>query len=603
LHQIDQSSSSRDGICRPCSLLLALLLSAVLSPALRADWHIRKVAQLDQGMGGTFGWILGYRSSADSQPLLIFNGNRTGTHVWGNFFYRYSAPNRYQFVRFDTCWSDTLAPGNAYPWVVSDMNRDSVPELIGTSTKNGYPGYIVMYDPAVSGGCPDSLVVAYKYADEIADCPPCYIADLDHDGSEEILFVNAGWEGQIYILGTENDSLRLDTLIRPQPRRGGEWSLAAGDFDQDGRTEFATASGSTNNCVVVYKCTGVDQYALWDSCPIQLPNSSDVFSSDNIEGTHHSSLFVSFWVTSGKLWLYEFAPTQGTHVYQAFLVDSANMPAETGPQARSFCGDIDGDGIDELIWSCGVRLIAYKCTGPHQYQKIWTLPLPQNDAANVNMYDFNGNGYNEILESGCGVTRIFEIEAVKATRPQPGEVVSSGAYTVRWQKYDPPRCDSFSLFYTTDNSGTYLPIAHGLSPDDTSYVWNVPDLTSDSCKVKVVAFGPGTQFDETDGCFSIHSSNVVEWDKQPIHETKLVGPFPSLVTGPVQVRFQLREPEKVSLLVRDVTGRVTSMLLQGRMEPGFYSRPWDARKVSAGVYFLQFNAGSHRETRKLVLSR
>jgi hypothetical protein len=590
--------------------LPALLLGVVLCPTLPADWQIKEIAQLDQGVGGTFGWILGYRSSPDSQPLLIFNGSPNGTHILGNFYYRYVPVNRYRFVKFDTMW-DSLAPGDAYPWAVGDVNGDSVPVLVGiasTIDSERNDGRLVMYKPAVRGGCPDSLVAQYRYSSVIATAPPCYIADLAHDGHKEIFFLNAGAGGQIYFFGVEGDSLQLDTVLSPY--REGEWSMAIGDFDQDGQMEFATAGGSTDNWVMVYKCTGPNQYVTWDSCLMSLPNGSDVFSSDNIDGAHHAALFASFFdVYAGMLWLYEFAPTQGTHDYQAFLVDSATMPSGTGPQTRSFCGSIDGGDTDEIVWSTGVSLRAYKCTGPHQYQLIWTYPIPANDAANVNMYDFNGTGYKQIVESGCNVTRIFEIEAIHVLTPNGGEAYRGGdTCRITWETFNPPRCDSVSLFLRTDSTWRLDTIAHGLPPSDTTYLWQIPpDLRSDYCHVVAIAYGPGWQYDESDTFFTIQPVGVEESGAQPILETKLVGVSPNPIADHAVVSFQLSKQEPVSLRLYDVSGRVVATLTSGIMESGRYSRTFDVRDsrsgLASGVYFLSFDTPDHHENRKLVLAR
>jgi hypothetical protein len=571
-----------------------------------ADWHIKEIAQLNQGVGATLGWILGYRSSPDSQPLLIFNGNPNGTHILGDFFYRYAPVNRYEFVKFDTGW-DSLSPGDDYPWAVGNVNGDSVPQLVGIATTTGNDGHLVMYEPAVRGGCPDSLVAQYEYSSEIATAPPCYIADLAHDGHKEILFLNAGAGGQIYFFEVQGDSLQIDTVLSGDVE--GEGPMAIGDFDQDGQTEFATAGYSWYNWVMVYKCTGPNQYVTWDSCPMSLPNGSDVFSSDNIDGSHHATFFVSFWDVDGNLWLYEFTPTQGTHGYQAFLVDSTTMPAGTGPAARSFCGSIDGGDTDEVVWSCGVSLRAYKRTGPHQYQLIWTYPIPANDAANVNMYDFNGTGYNQIVESGCNVTRIFEIEAIHVLAPNGGEAYRGGdTCRITWETFNPPRCDSVSLFLRTDSTWRLDTIAHGLPASDTTYLWQIPpDLRSDYCHIVAIAYGPGWQYDESDTFFTIQPLGVEESEVQPVLETKLVGVFPNPMAEHAVVTFQVSKQEPVDLRIYDVSGRVVNTLASGIMKPGRYSLPLEIRHsgldLASGIYFLSLDTPDHHENRKLVLAR
>ncbi|MEO0135383.1 MAG: T9SS type A sorting domain-containing protein, partial [candidate division WOR-3 bacterium] len=128
-----------------------------------------------------------------------------------------------------------------------------------------------------------------------------------------------------------------------------------------------------------------------------------------------------------------------------------------------------------------------------------------------NIYDVNGNGYNEILVSGYDHTSIFEIEAVQVLRPNGGEIFSGNSQEViRWKTFYPPRCDSLSLYYSTDNGRTYHLIASGIPGRETTYLWQVPNISSDSCKIRIVAYGPGWQFDESDMVFRIRETGIEE---------------------------------------------------------------------------------------------
>jgi hypothetical protein len=309
---------------------------------------------------------------------------------------------------------------------------------------------------------------------------------------------------------------------------------------------------------------------------------------------------VSFWSVNGDIQLFRFEPTQGTRGYEPFRVDSTGFATDE-VNARSICGDIDADGIDEILWSCGSQIQIYRCTGAHQFERIWYWWNEGSNSANVNLYDMNGNGYNEILMSGGNRTIIFEIEAVKTTRPVPHEIIHPGPYSTTWQKYEPPRCDSFSLLYTTDNGRTWVPIAHGLSPNDTSYLWNVPDGRSDSCKMRIFAYGPGWQLDETDSCFRILPVGVEETEAVP--ETKLLDITPNPFSEQTRIRFQLREPGKVSLRISDPSGRIIDCRVKPYSRSGCYELTWDVKQLPSGVYFLDFAAPRYTRREKLVIMR
>jgi hypothetical protein len=89
-----------------------------------------------------------------------------------------------------------------------------------------------------------------------------------------------------------------------------------------------------------------------------------------------------------------------------------------------------------------------------------------------------------------------------------------------------------------------------------------------------------------------------------------IGPNPSL--GAMQIKYVLPSSVTGTVPVRaslyDVTGRVVRDLVRGNHAPGVYDVGWDGTDnrgtpVSAGVYFLKFEAGDLKQTKKIVLLR
>lgn len=87
--------------------------------------------------------------------------------------------------------------------------------------------------------------------------------------------------------------------------------------------------------------------------------------------------------------------------------------------------------------------------------------------------------------------------------------------------------------------------------------------------------------------------------------TGLANPF--LAGG--EIRFVLPEPSAVQADIFDVSGRRVRSLISGVMCPaGPNGRAWDGTgddgmKLVSGTYFYRIEAGSHRETRRLLLLR
>jgi len=595
------------GMCRPRSpsVLLVLLLVTGLLRIGHTGWRIKELSHWSEGQYSTVGYIVPFVAATDSPPLLTFYG--AIPNVWGGlYFYGYAPVNLYSLVKLDTGTYNAqgpVIPGNMLPWAAGDLDGDSSPELIG-HYYNGSTGdnLIAVYIPPAGSVVPDSLKTLVRYGGSVADAERFYLTDLDQDGRKEVSFLtDIGPTIMAYEWGP-GDSLRRAISV---PIRGGYsagYNLAVGDFDQDGLTEVGTTGLDWDNWIVVYKCIGNDQLVPWDSVPIARPNGHDVFTASNLDGSHRTVFFARYAVVGGPIWLYTVEPLNGTRGYQPFLVDSTTNRGEV--YAHSICGDIDGDGLDEILWSTGYQLRVYRCTGLHQYELVWVWDQGSNNSCNLNLYDMNGNGYNEILESGSGVTHIFEIEAIRVLYPNTRLTFHPGdTCRIRWQTFNPPRCDSISLFLRRDTTWTLDTIVTGLAPSETAYTWLVPDIRSDSCRVVAIAYGPGWQYDESDVPFRIAPVGVAEAAAPIIRETRLLGISPNPIRDQAQIRFQLAAPGRVTIRISDVAGRTIATLADGRRIPGSYTSTWDTRAVPEGIYFVRLESPNYRESRKLVLTQ
>ncbi|UCG43625.1 MAG: VCBS repeat-containing protein, partial [candidate division WOR-3 bacterium] len=270
----------------------------------------------------------------------------------------------------------------------------------------------------------------------------------------------------------------------------------------------------------------------------------------------------------------------GNNTYEGVFVDSGGLTA-TAQARHSLCSDIDADGQEELLVSFNDFIRVYEATGNNQFECVyqWWNRASGHHESHIQSHDMNRNGYNDIVISGNSHTWILEMEAVKLLYPNGGENLIPGTtHLIRWETYDPPRCDSVSLFLRRDTTWQLDTIATGLAPNDTGFPWVVPPGPVDSCWVVAMAYGPGWQYDESDASLSIEPGGIAE-------------------AGSGKSRCRFQTPTVVGNLLwlpglkqngdcpsgggpvpalLDVAGRVVMSL-----QPG----PNDIRHVAPGVYF------------------
>ncbi len=90
--------------------------------------------------------------------------------------------------------------------------------------------------------------------------------------------------------------------------------------------------------------------------------------------------------------------------------------------------------------------------------------------------------------------------------PNGGERVYCDRDTIliEWSTQSTIGIDSNSIYLSTNNGESWVPIVRGLPPD-SSYMWDVQCFTSDSCLIKIVAYDHFGNWgeDESDSTFSI----------------------------------------------------------------------------------------------------
>ena len=82
--------------------------------------------------------------------------------------------------------------------------------------------------------------------------------------------------------------------------------------------------------------------------------------------------------------------------------------------------------------------------------------------------------------------------------------------------------------------------------------------------------------------------------------------YPNPFNPTTSIDYDLPEQSHVRILVYDMLGRQVKTLINKTQVPGYMSINWDATNdlgepVSAGVYIYTIEAGTFRQTRKMIL--
>jgi chitinase len=88
----------------------------------------------------------------------------------------------------------------------------------------------------------------------------------------------------------------------------------------------------------------------------------------------------------------------------------------------------------------------------------------------------------------------------------------------------------------------------------------------------------------------------------PVHFS-LEQNFPNPFNPSTRIDYTTGREEWVSMKVYDILGREVAVLVDERKEPGSHSIRFDARDLSAGMYFYTLRSGVSIQTRKMILQK
>ncbi len=500
----------------------------------------------------------------------------------------------------------------SYVCGVGYLDSDSLVDMVGIKNAN-WPFPLYIYESPDFYSNPVNVV--WQDTGFMGICGG-HITDLDQDGLKEILFGYTPMEPPGRACVYENTGDNQYTLVWEDtlPFYVG----ISGDFDLDGRVEFITALTGSSGMIYIWECVGNNEYQLVFCDTLPSPNNMEIFSANDMDGNGKPEFLCTCLSDSQrKAWLYLYE-ANNDNIYEYLLIDSVTeLPISIG-ESFSVCGDIDADGKEEIVWATFNRWHVYKPIDIHQYQKIYSSAGTLHGECRINVCDLNGNGYPEVIESWYqnGIpalygTTIWEIEGVRLKTFSGYDIYHPGeVHPIIWEKFDPPGADSFTIFFSADSGLTYDTIATGLGTDDTVYMWTIPDVISENCKIMIWAYGPprpgedhprGIAWAISQNVFAIRPPTGIDTDtRYQIGDMSLRILQNPLFSDNLKIQYALPGHSKVKLVIYNVLGQVEEVLVDGEKSMGLYlAEP--KKLLPNGVYFVKLITDKKTITKKCVI--
>ena len=377
-------------------MFVSLILEVTTSLG-NPEQNFVEIAYLSQGLSGQAG-LSGYDADHDGlEEVLLSIG-------WGVQIYEHAGNNQY-FAVF-------ALSGRQY-WAVGDIDGDGLTDIAVSPHDS-----LEVFESPTPDSYPSECVWQWEKPYP-ADAPITWITDLDQDGRKEMLVSHAGaW---IYIFENTGDNTYTKVFEEyVYPPYGSIGEICHGDFDVDGKTEFVTSDSYGN--VIVYEnvAVGLDSFALTWAGSVPTRNANYVAAANDMDRDGRPEFVVGGPHSAPGGWLYVFTvfETIGDDMYEFVWCDSSFPFVGLGAYGDIACGDVDRDGVDEMLFSTGTGgVYLYKCAGPDTYVRIWQFPHPDR-VWGVLIYDLNRNGYGELVISGRAGTWIYEKEIVGVEETQ-----------------------------------------------------------------------------------------------------------------------------------------------------------------------------------------
>jgi hypothetical protein len=187
--------------------------------------------------------------------------------------------------------------------------------------------------------------------------------------------------------------------------------------------------------------------------------------------------------------------------------------------------------------------------------------------------------------------------------PEGGENFHMGEVVqIQWQVaiYHGPA--DWDLYFSSNGGVTWEPIAINLPETQLTYDWTVPNIETNSGRVKVIQDNNvGADYEDSSGDFIIRTPTGIYETEVNVYTFNLFDAYPNPFNPTTTIKYSLASDGFVKLIVFNAFGEEVSTLVNEFKSAGSYEINFDAGDLSSGIYFYQLNSGNFNTIKKMIL--
>ena len=187
--------------------------------------------------------------------------------------------------------------------------------------------------------------------------------------------------------------------------------------------------------------------------------------------------------------------------------------------------------------------------------------------------------------------------------PEGGENFHMGEVVqIQWQVaiYHGPA--DWDLYFSSNGGVTWEPIAINLPETQLTYDWTVPNIETNSGRVKVIQDNNvGADYEDSSGDFIIRTPTGIYETEVNVYTFNLFDAYPNPFNPTTTIKYSIPSDGFVKLSVFNALSEEVSTLVNEFKSAGNYEIIFDAGGLISGIYFYQLRTGTFIETKKMLL--